>query len=363
MATNTSAFTNIGKGTRLQDPTWIRNQISSYLRQQGVNTDTNPFAQSSMERAPQVASLMDLYGVDANNSEQFINQWSTGQGWGNQAGGGNNGWDFSNQGIQNQIAKLSAAGNDNSIMRTGDADSDIAIMREFQALANANKTNRWQRVADANEVRHGNRFREAFLNNPTASGWFSEYRFGTPLTNGQPGGPPGPGGTPPAGTPPAGTPPAGTPPAGTPPAGTPPAGTPPGTTPPGTQPVTNQWLALLKSLGATVDASGNIRGNPLWGTEGYNTGAVQNPNQFQYANMSGSGRNTRRGDPAGVFAYRLAQLMNQRRRGGNKALGVTSATTDDQIAKMAMDFVNANMRAAGRTHSLNLVNGRPVVTM
>lgn len=365
MATTSNAFVNIGKGTRLQDPTWIRNQISSYLRHSGVNTDTNPFAQSSMERAPQVASLMDLYGVDANNSERFINQWATGQGWGNQqAGGGGDGWDFSNQGIQNQINRLSAAGNDNSILRTGDADADISTMREFQALANANKTNRWQKVADANEVRKGNQFREQFLDNPGAGGWYSEYRqFGTPLTNGQPGGPAPVAGQPPAGTPPAGTPPAGTPPAGTPPAGTPPAGTPPAGPPQAGQPQA-QWLAWLKSMGATVDANGTLRGNPLWSTQGYNSGmtGVGDPNAFKYGNMSGTHRNTRRGDPAGVFAYRLAQLMNQRRRpGGNAALGITSATTDDQIAQLAMQFVNTNMKAGGGTQQLRLVNGRPVL--
>lgn len=446
---------NSGVGTALRDPQWIRNQIAAYLRAQGTNPDANPFAQRSLARADQVGSFMDLYDITDDQRQQFIQSWMAKQGWGSGGGGA---WDFSRGGVQNRINQLGQQ--EDSLLRTGTPEDDIAMMREFQALANADRTNRWQRVADVGEQRRGNSFLEWFLNNPTGSGYYADYRAGrpnaAPANAGNPWASPAPGtvtGQPVSrGTKP--TPTRAAPSAEFPyttqggalpsndssywrfnakgqleyigpddapapygasnadgrtympgerlpngaivPSGYPvwwpndvttaslqqmfpnapdnpnrPAGT-------GAetwsrirdglqgQPTTTMtpWLDLLRRYGATVNADGTIRGNPLWSTEGYNTGAVQNPTSFRYGNMSGRGRLTQRGDPLGVFYYRLAQLMNQSKRGGNPAAGVTANADPNALAQLALQFVNTNLRAGGSTAQVYLdARGVPRVRM
>ena len=44
----------------------------------------------------------------------------------------------------------------------------------------------------------------------------------------------------------------------------------------------------------------------------------------------------------GQFMYYLQLLMNQRNGTGNKQLGITRATTDDQLARIAADRMGKN---------------------
>jgi hypothetical protein len=74
----------------------------------------------------------------------------------------------------------------------------------------------------------------------------------------------------------------------------------------------------------------------------YNPQAEAAQGAQRYRNMSGQGRETARGSNWGVFLYRLDQLRNQRDRGGNPALGITAQTTDDQLARMAAQFIQKN---------------------
>jgi hypothetical protein len=92
--------------------------------------------------------------------------------------------------------------------------------------------------------------------------------------------------------------------------------------------------------------STRMMGNPSQGfTIGgvtYNPQAEAAQGTQRYRNMSGQGRETARGSNFGVFMYRLAQLTDQRNRGGNPQLGITQQTTDAQLAQMAAQFVGKN---------------------
>ena len=90
-----------------------------------------------------------------------------------------------------------------------------------------------------------------------------------------------------------------------------------------------------------------------WGTQGFrpNPGAFSiggisyDPAQDQvtgYNNMSGSGRVTNRGNMMGQFLYYLNLLRTQRDNNGNAALGITRATTDDQLARIAAQRMGKN---------------------
>ena len=95
-----------------------------------------------------------------------------------------------------------------------------------------------------------------------------------------------------------------------------------------------------------------------WGTEGFrpNPGAFNiggmayNPNQDttrSWQNMSGSGRETSRGNFMGQFLYTLQQYMDQRNRGGNAAIGLTPNMTDDQVARLAWQRLQRNIGSQG----------------
>jgi hypothetical protein len=124
--------------------------------------------------------------------------------------------------------------------------------------------------------------------------------------------------------------------------------TPPAGTPGATAAITN-WKQLLDTY------RGDQRN---WGTRGFrpnpgafNIGGISyNPAADQvtgYNNMSGSGRVTNRGNMMGQFLYTLQQLMDQRNRGGNAAIGLTQNMTDDQVARLAWQRLQS--RAIGST--------------
>jgi hypothetical protein len=124
--------------------------------------------------------------------------------------------------------------------------------------------------------------------------------------------------------------------------------TPPAGTPAATAAITN-WKQLLDKYRSDQRS---------WGTRGFrpNPGAFSiggityNPAADQvtgYNNMSGQGRVTNRGNFMGQFLYTLQQLMDQRNRGGNAAIGLTQGMTDDQVARLAWQRLQG--RAIGST--------------
>jgi hypothetical protein len=70
--------------------------------------------------------------------------------------------------------------------------------------------------------------------------------------------------------------------------------------------------------------------------------SLEQPIGKQVYRDMGSG-DTHRGSAFGMFLYRLRLLKSQRDGHGNKALGITSATTDAQLAQMAKDFVGQHL--------------------
>jgi len=60
-----------------------------------------------------------------------------------------------------------------------------------------------------------------------------------------------------------------------------------------------------------------------------------------YQGMSAKGNLTHRGAAVWNFIYRLQQLMNQRANGGNPDRGVSDTSTDEDLAKLAAQFVNS----------------------
>jgi hypothetical protein len=120
----------------------------------------------------------------------------------------------------------------------------------------------------------------------------------------------------------------------------PPAATP---TTPGAGAITN-WKQLLDQYRAD---------ERNWGTRGYRPtpaafsigGLSYDPSQDQvtgYNNMSGQGRVTNRGNFMGQYLRYLDILMKQRDGEGNRELGITRATTDQQLAQIAAQRMGRN---------------------
>jgi hypothetical protein len=113
---------------------------------------------------------------------------------------------------------------------------------------------------------------------------------------------------------------------------------------PGQQGAVTSWTQLLDKYKAD---------QRNWGTRGFRP----NPGAFNiggisydptkdavtgFNNMSGSGRVTNRGNMMGQFLYYLNLLRTQRDGAGNRALGITRATTDDQLAQIAKQRMSQN---------------------
>lgn len=167
------------------------------------------------------------------------------------------------------------------------------------------------------------------------------------------------GGTPAPATPAPVGPPAVTPPApATPPAPTPTPGT-PGAPPSNAVPPAAPAPAAINTLAALLDRFRKDQRN--WGTEGYRPGApvdIQIGNErFKYdprgdqvrdwRNMSGSGRTTHRGNFLGQMLYYLNLLDTQRKGAGNAQLGITGASSDADILRIAAQRMGG--KAVGNT--------------
>jgi hypothetical protein len=348
------------------------------LQRAGYNPQFSYLGRQLLDRSERLTPLaMASLGNDANAVDKF---GSFSDAYTNamlKGGTGGGGFDLSRTGQRNTINSAfqnATPGSDMyGFLTSGDPEEQFNRWRGFEQAA---QSGRFAPLVEANLANKQAEFTN-FLGQQLGgddslknTSWLdysmgrqgpSAYAGGTGTT---PTGPSAPGTTPPAATtPPAPTSPYAPPstpiagpgmPGSTPPAGPGPQyGTPPAATPPGTPGAPGQPGAptsfrqlLDQNRASQRNWSTRMMGNPStgWSLGGitYNPQAEAAQGTQRYRNMSGQGRETARGSNFGVFLYRLQQLMSQRDRGGNPALGITAQTTDDQIARMAAQFVQQN---------------------
>jgi hypothetical protein len=390
---------NAAIGEELRDEGGVRKALLNWFAAQGINPFQNPYAARLVGRSAEVAQLMPGYFQQDSDRQNFINQWAAQQ-WGGAAPSG--GLDFSNKGIIGQIDQTrDINGTPTNLFRTGDSDADAQAIASWRNIANRSYGTQIQQTAARLEAEKGLQFGAWRQQNPTWSGQYADWRLGkTPVTQGftpPSGTSTNTGFTPPGGTTPTGstaysqsaagpqgslTPPVtatgvnpnlttfpsapGNPWEPSAPSATPPtnpqnltditrrtATITPTVIPAGDQRYTasnaaiTNWQQLLDSDRASQQNWGTrMMGNP---SQGFSIGGITYDPRLEaaqgsqrYRNMSGSGRETARGSNWGVFLYRLDLLRKQRDAGGNAALGITRATTDDQLARMAAQFIQKN---------------------
>lgn len=325
------------------------------LQQRGM-TDRNWLARRLMERANETIPLSLLYGGDPSNFLDFLNQYIAGQ---TQAGG-----PFGVGDIRQRAAGfLQGTGNPalDEWMRQGSDEEQFQKFQSFRALAQRGFNPAIIRGQNALDERQFQDWWIRSRQNPTGTPetFIDAFTGRTPAAP-----PPLPGMTGPTG--------ATTP---TPGMTTPqPAdfGNLPGATTPrqdqagGPFSVVGNPYATPGGAGASAPGIGSWQAlldryrqdQRNWGTEGFrpNPGAFQignlryDPTQDQVSlwnNMSGQGRQTRRGNFMGQFLYTLQQLMDQLARGGNPAIGLTPGMSPQQVAQLAFERLRRN--AVGNT--------------
>ena len=325
------------------------------LQSQGINTDYNFLARRQLERANELIPLAYAYGgnqdegVTQGNFLDFANQYARSQ---FQPGGGGQ---FSNQNIAARVRGLMNQGQGTDAydwLREGDPEEQWQRFASLQALQQRGRLPGFAQAAQNVQQRAFENWWLQMAQNPGggangATNWLDAFlgrRSPSPAAQAaafqtQPVAPP-------PMTPAA--------------PGTTTANPPPfsmnqdvygNPTNPGAPGFSN-WQSVLDHLMRGHDPR-NLSTEGMSGPgRAFSYGGVTyNPQADvgrQYRDMSSSGRVTNRGAAWNVFVYRLQQLMQQRNRGGNPSLGITGQTTDDQLARMAAEFVNQkNMGSTG----------------
>lgn len=360
------ARANEGLGGLLQgNANQWRAYLSGLMRQQGIDPSRNIYAAQILQRAPEAQWLGQAMNVRDTGMEDYARQWVNAR-FG--SGGNYGGVDLSRQGMSNWLTGALASNDPNNaqykMFNSGDPEADYANLGSAMGVIQGG----YSPMARAAEQRTLGNWYERALSQMQAAGPGTPTNLLNYFYGRQDAGPGTPQGAQPLGAVPPGS-----------------AGAAAGTTNyanPGAQTAAEAAALAARNaaqagqaqqpagIGNTVlggqaaatnwaDLLNRYRGDQRnWGTEGYrptpaafNIGGISyDPTQDQvtgYNNMSGSGRVTNRGNFMGQFLYYLDLLRRQRDGAGNAALGITRATSDNQLAAIAAQRLKQN--AVGST--------------
>lgn len=387
---------NLGGVLQSNAAQW-RAYLSNLMQQRGIDPGRNIYAAQAINRAPEAQWLAQAMNVGDTGIQDFGEQWVNAR----FNGGGNyGGVDLSRQGMTNWLQGALSTTDRSSpqykMFNSGDPDADYANLRSAMGIAQGGYSPMAQQAEQKAlgdwYSRALGQMQQAGPDTPTnlLNYYYGRQDPGAPLPSGAaplgsvPSGsantPPGTAATTSPGLPPVNpnlttfqstpghpweavngtTQPATTPAATTPPPSrnvyatpqpttTPPTGYGSGTPAPAATNAITSWTDLLNKYKSD---------QRNWGTEGFrpnpgafNIGGVSyDPTKDTvsgFNNMSGSGRTTNRGNMMGQFLYYLNLLRTQRDGAGNRELGITRATTDDQLARIAAQRMGKN--AVGST--------------